>query len=253
MIADYSEGGKVEHTKNADNALIFAIDPTDYEAVEETGMLYVRFRNCNTSMGWGARVSLLTIRHLVEADTDAGESTAWLTGKNNTSNINDDAITTPAASDADDSKYLVKTENGTKYYRRRVPTNSTNQDADFLIVNSAESNANYRYCDTTRQLVYLFELDGMTSCELSFNVFQNYLLEVSCDGENWEEFANYYDISGGVHLTTGGNNTTITIDPYDYDCDKTGTCYVRVSNCNTSMGWGGTIISFEMNYTRAAK
>ncbi|MBQ1963471.1 MAG: hypothetical protein II369_05070, partial [Clostridia bacterium] len=252
MIADYSEGGTVEHTKNADNAFMLAIDPTDYEAVEETGMLYVRFRNCNIGMGWGARVSLLTIRHLVEADTSAGENTDWLTGKNNTSNINDNAINTPTAGGDDESKYLVKTENGRKIYKRRIATNSNNQDMDFIIVNTSESNTNFRYCDTTRELIYMFDVSDMLSCDLTCRVFQNYIVEVSNNNKDWEIVANYYDISGGEHLTTGGNDVDVDIDPFIYDCDETGECYIRIRACDPTKGWGGTIRYIEMNYTRAA-
>lgn len=252
MVADYSEGGTVEHIKNADNALLFSIDPTDYEAVEETGILYVRFRNSNISMGWGARVSSLTIRHLVEADADAGENTDWLKGKNNTSGINDNAINTPSP-DGSEAKYLVKTENGVSTYKRKVNTNQNNEDIEFIIFNTSEANDAYRYCDHTRQLVYYFDVSRMIDCELTFRVLQNYIVEVSNDGENWEIVANYYDISGGKHLTDGGNDVNIVIDPFDYDCEDTGDCYVRLRNCDTSTGWGATVRYFEMNYTKPAK
>ncbi|MBQ7337336.1 MAG: DUF4350 domain-containing protein [Clostridia bacterium] len=253
MIADYSEGGTVEHIKDADNATIFTIDPTNYESVEETGILYVRFRNSNTSMGWGARVSMLTIRHLVEMDADAGESTDWLTGKNNTSSIDDDAMTVPTSTAQTEAKYLVKTENGVSTYKRRVNTNTSNEDIDFIILNTAQSNANIRYCDNERQLIYCFDVSEMLNCELTFRVYQNYIVEVSNDNENWEIIANYYDISGGKHLTTGGNEIDVDVNPDDFDCDETGECYVRIRNCDTSKGWGGTIRYFDMNYSRAAK
>ncbi|MBQ8718464.1 MAG: DUF4350 domain-containing protein [Clostridia bacterium] len=252
MIADYSEGGTVEHIRDNSTAFTLSIDPADYEAVDETGILYVRFRNSNTSMGWGARVGLLTIRHMVEADTSAGESTDWLTGKNNTSSMNDNAMTTPSTGDADESKYLVKTENGRKYYKRKIATNSNNQDMDFILVNTSESNANFRYCDTTRQLVYLFDVSDMLSCDLTCRVFQNYIVEVSNNNKDWEIVANYYDISGGEHLTTGGNDVDVDIDPFIYDCDVTGECYIRIRACDPTKGWGGTIRYIEMNYTKAA-
>lgn len=253
MIADYSEGGTVEHIKNADNAILFTIDPNDYDAVVESKTLYVRFRNSNTSLGWGARISSLTIRHLVEVDKNAGENTDWLTGKNNTSTINDDAINSPVSADAGEEKYLVKTENGVSTYTRKVITNQNNDDVEFILVNTSEINNEYRYCDKERQLIYYFDVSQMLSCELDFRVLQNYIVEVSNDGKNWEIIANYYDISNGQHLTTGTSNINIKFDPFDYDCDETGECYVRLRNCDSSKGWGASVRYFEMSYTKAAK
>ena len=252
LFADYSEGGKVPHIKNADNATTLTIDPAAFESVDESGMLYIRLRNCNTSMGWGAALSQISIRYVVEADADSGESGKWMTGRNNTSTIKDNEIAVPAG-DANEAKFLVKTANGISTYKRRVATNQSNEDADFLVLNTAASNAGIRYCDNDRQLVYCFDVSLMNSCELTFRVYQNYIVEVSNDNKSWEIIADYSEGGTVPHLTTGGNDADIDIDPFDYGCDETGECYVRIRNSDTTKGWGGSIRYFEMNYTKPAK
>jgi hypothetical protein len=73
-------------------------------------------------------------------------------------------------------------------------------------------------------------------------------VEVSADGEEWEIVADYSKGGTVPHLTTGGNQTTIKIDPDDYACEDT--CYVRLRNTNPSMGWGGSITNLTFTYQR---
>jgi hypothetical protein len=254
MVADYSQGGTVEHIKTADNATTVMIDPADYSEVEDSGKLYVRIRNSNTSLGWGGTVSRIIIRYKVKANLTQGESGEWLKGTNPTKKVNDNAITTPSdIPETNEKDFLVKTENGVSTYRRKVITNNTNADMEFIFTNTSEANAEYRYCDLSRELVYCFDVSEMLKCDLTFRVLQNYIVEVSNNNKHWEEVANYYDISGGKHNENGNNDTDVDIDPFDYDCDETGKCYVRIRNCNTSTGWGGTVRYFVMKYTKNAQ
>ncbi len=252
LFADYSEGGTVEHIKNANNATMLTIDPSTFDSVDQSGWLYIRLRNCNISMGWGAALSKIVIRHVVEADADAGESGDWMTGINNTSSISDNAITVPVTPGQNEKKYLVSTKDGINTYRRRVNTNQNNEDIEFLLVNTAASNTGIRYCDLGGQVIYSFDVSEMIDCNLTFRVYQNYIVEVSSDNKTWEIVADYSKGGTVPHLTTGGNDTDVAIDPFDYGCDKSGECYVRIRNTDTSMGWGGSIRYFDMNYTKPA-
>jgi hypothetical protein len=203
-------------------------------------------------MGWGGTVSRIVIRHKVEADTTTGETGEWLVGINPTSAIDDKGISAPTTQ-TDEKKYLVKSANGINTYHRKVMTNESNLDLDFIVLNTAASNANIRFCDNVGQVVYLFDLSDMNSFDLSLRVYQNYLLEVSTDNKNWEVVA-YYSQGGTVpHLTTGGNDVTIEIDVFEYADKGTPHFYVRLSNTNTAIGWGGSIRYFEMDYTKPAK
>ncbi|MBQ7319313.1 MAG: DUF4350 domain-containing protein [Clostridia bacterium] len=252
MIADYSKGGTVPHIRDASNATTIVIDPIDYEDVDDSGTLYVRVRNSNTSMGWGGTVSRIVIRHKVEAEATTGETGEWLVGINPTSAIDDKGISTPAAQ-ADEKKYLVKSANGINTYHRKVMTNASNLDLDFIVLNTAASNPSIRFCDNVGQVVYKFDLSDMKSFDLSLRIYQNYLLEVSTDNKNWEVVADYSQGGTIPHLTTGGNDVTIEIDVFEYADKGTPYFYVRLSNTNTAMGWGGSIRYFEMDYTKPAK
>ena len=54
-------------------------------------------------------------------------------------------------------------------------------------------------------------------------------------------------------ITTGCNNTVITVDPFDYDCADTGVCYIRLRNSDPSKGHGGSITQLVLTYTRKVK
>ncbi len=251
LVADYSNGGTVDRVVNGANAEVISIDPADYGL---TDVMYFRLKNTATTGGFGGAISSFSIRHMVEKEGDAELVDApenRLTGVNNTTqNVKDTVNRNAVASDA---KYLVSTKDGIATYRRSMKTTSAGEDNEFIYANTSNSTNTLRFCDGDRVLIYFFDISDKLSMEISMNVFQNYIVEVSADGEDWEEIANYYDISGGKHLTSGGNNVTIRIDPMDYDCDETGVCYVRLRNCDPSQGHGGSITQLTLNYTKAAK
>jgi hypothetical protein len=92
----------------------------------------------------------------------------------------------------------------------------------------------------------------MLDIKIDLTVFQNYILEISTDGEDWVEFANYYDISGGTHVTDGSNTKTWSVEPFDYGCDESGVCYIRLRNCDPTKGWGGSIKNLTLHYKKEA-
>ena len=243
IIADYSQGGTVPRIQNGSNATVITVDPADYSLDDE---LYVRFRNTQTVGGFGATLSRITIRHLVPAsEVPAGDQAK---GNNNTTQLKEPTL----PSSVDDSKYRVSTDpnTGISKYRRRVTTNSRGEDEEFLEFTDACVNNDIRYCDGARQLIYCFDVSQMLTATFRFNVFQNYILEVSSDGEDYTIVADYSQGGKIPHLTTGGNNTTITVDPFEYGCEETGFLYVRLRNTDTTQGWGGSISSFTMEYTK---
>ena len=71
MIADYSEGGTVEHIRDGGNATTINVYPADH-GITET--FYFRIRNSNTTMGWGGSISLIQWRYQVsEAEFKAAK------------------------------------------------------------------------------------------------------------------------------------------------------------------------------------
>ena len=245
LIADYSEGGKVDRITNADNATIISIYPELHEQLDKE--LYVRLRNTSTVGGHGGAISRITIRYTVdEADAPVINQAP---GKNNTSREN---IPSKGQNTSDESKYLVSTKDGISTYKRTVATNSNGADLEFLEYNTASANAGLRYCDNNGQLVYLFDLSDKLSAVYTFLLSQNYILEASADGENYQIIADYSEGGKVPHLTTGGNNIELSVDMFDY-AGESGVVYIRLRNSNPSMGWGGSIHQFVMEYTKEAK
>ena len=243
IIADYSKISS-DRITNADNATVIIVDPDDYDLDD---YLYVRLRNTATSGGHGGSISRITIRHVLKG-ADAPEIDQ-APGKNNTTT---EVIPSGGADKADDDQYIVSTSNGIAYYKRTVKTNHTNADAEFLEYNRAGVNSGLRFCDNDRQLIYAFDTSDMLSAVITFALSQNYVLEVSTDGEDWTIVADYSQGGKVPHLTTGGNNTDIAVDLFQYGAGESGVIYVRLRNSDPSQGWGGSISQFVMNYSRKA-
>ena len=246
LVVDYSNGGTVERMQNGANAEVLTIDPADYGL---TDTMYFRLKNTATTGGFGGAISQFSIRHMIEKEGDSTAQSApanRLVGVNNTTaNIRDDIKRNAAA---DDNKYLVSTKDGIATFKRSMKTSSANQDEAFIYANTAGANDGLRFCDGDRVLIYYFDLNGLHSAEIQMKVLQNYIVEVSGDAEDWTIVADYSKGGTVPHLTTGGNQTTITIDPSDYDCE--GACYVRLRNSDPSKGWGGSITNLTFIYQK---
>ena len=243
LIADYSQGGTVDRVTNADNATIIAISPSQHE--ELGNELYVRLRNTTTVGGHGGAISRITIRYTIDSENAPAVDQA--PGKNNTSK---ETIPTKGTG-SDESKYLVSTKNGISTYKRTVATNSSGADLEFIDYTTASANAGLRYCDNNGQIVYLFDLSDKLSAVYTFTLSQNYIFEASSDGTNYTIIADYSQGGTVPHLTTGGNETEIEVDMFDYVGDS-GVVYIRLRNSDPSQGWGGSIHNFVMEYTKTA-
>ena len=246
IIADYSEGGTVERITNADNSTVIPVYPELIEELE--GELYVRLRNTTTVGGHGGSISRITIRYTVDGE-DAPEVNQ-APGKNNTTTEH-----VPSKEDAsvDEKKFLVSTKDGISTYKRTVATNNRGEDIDFIEYSDADSNGGIRYCDNARQLIYAFDVSDKLSATYTFYLSQNYILEVSTDGENYVIVADYSEGGKVPHLTTGGNEKGIKVDLFAYGADEADIMYVRLRNSDPSQGWGGSISKFVMEYTKEAK
>ncbi len=245
LIADYSEGGKVDRITNADNATVITIYPEQYNEIGSE--LYVRLRNTTTVGGHGGAISRITIRYTVDGADAPPVNQA--PGRNNTSKEN---IPSKNQGSNDESKYLVSTKNGISTYRRTVKTNSSGEDMEFLEYTNAGVNNGIRYCDHNAQIVYAFDISDKLSAVYTFTLSQNYILEASADGENYEIIADYSQGGKVPHLTTGGNDTDIRVNLFDFVEDGK-VVYIRLRNSDPTQGWGGSIHKFVMEYTKEAK
>ncbi len=246
IIADYSEGGKVGRVTNADNATVVAVYPHQIEALDD--VLYVRLRNTAPSGSHGGSISRITIRYTIDGSDAPAVNQA--PGRNNTTIERVPSQGGSTGSASDESKYIVSTKNGVSTYKRTVLTNQDGADSEFIEFSTSKANAGIRYCDNADELIYAFNVKDMLTSNFTFYLSQNYILEVSADGTDFEIVADYSQGGKIPHLTTGGNEKAIKVNLLAYGST---TVYVRLRNCNPNMGWGGSISKFVMEYTKNAK
>jgi len=132
------------------------------------------------------------------------------------------------------------------YLEEKVECNDKNRDKEYLIENSAGVNSGLRFCDLTGQLVYKFDISEYPDVKFMLNLSQNYIVEVSPDGTNWEMIADYSQGGTVEHIRDGGNATTLSVYPAEHGITET--FYFRIRNSNTTMGWGGSISMIQWRY-----
>jgi hypothetical protein len=119
-------------------------------------------------------------------------------------------------------------------------------DWEFIIENTSKANAETYFCDNDRKIVWCIDLKKYPGAYMTLSISQNYLLEVSTDGENWETIQNFITVNGN-RITAGSNAATFGIDSrlYAKDADK---MYVRLSNADPKQGHGGAISQYQIFY-----
>ena len=127
---------------------------------------------------------------------------------------------------------------------RKVLTNNSGEDAEFIFRNTAETNTTVRFCDLDREVVYRFDLSGMEDPAYMFTVCQNYVCEISKDGRNWILLEDWSQ--NGEYIDNPSNATTLTVRPWNQDWKDE--FYFRLRNAFPSRGWGGAISSIEWTW-----
>ena len=134
------------------------------------------------------------------------------------------------------------------YAEFSVITNDKNEDKEFLAVNQGAANGSLRFADAGGKLVYRFDLSVFHEATVTMKICQNYLVEWSNDNKNWKTIADYSkteDYKGT--LKGGGNDILLSFYPSIYGKDAK-ELYVRISDCNPSDGWGGSISLINVRY-----
>lgn len=130
-----------------------------------------------------------------------------------------------------------------------VKVNNEDLDKDFILSSTAASNDSLKFCDNDRYIIYKFDLIEYTDAKFSFQLYQNYIIEFSYDRKTWYVFADYsLDHEFTMH---GGNMEWIDLpvklyEPYQEKGQDI--LYVRLRSTDTSRGWGGSILSFRINW-----
>ncbi len=131
-----------------------------------------------------------------------------------------------------------------------ILTNASGEDAPYLIENSAAATASMRVCDNSGLLIWKFDISEYEGLVISAAIVQNYILEVSGDGEDFDRVADYSKMS--IARATGTNDAVCAIIPNAH-AGIDDTVYIRLRNTNASLGWGGAIKSFTFQYLVKAK
>lgn len=217
------------------------IDPAELGYV---GEFYVYIMDCNPGDGWGGTIDQIDICSYKEG---TGPVTTSLDDSQGTPNYPEEGMVQTAVS---------------------VAVNGYNEDEEYLFENTASATETRRYADGNAYFTYRIEIRDLVSPTITLFIGQNYLVEISSNGEDWTEIANFatsaeyqqlqeqylgteeYDsmfASSGDYIG-GENMTDLVIDPYEHEIY--GAIYIRIRDCITSAGWGGaleliTITSYE--------
>ena len=221
------------------NKTELVIDPAELGYV---GEFYVYIMDCNPADGWGGTINQIDICSYKEGT--APEATSL-----------DDSQGTPNYPSADMVETAVS-----------VAVNGYGEDEEYLFENTASANETRRYADGNSYFIYRIEIRDLVSPKIALKIAQNYLVEISSNGQDWIEVVDFsktseyqdlynqylgtaefdsYFASSGDYIG-GENMTDIVIDPYEYEIY--GALYIKISDCITSAGWGGALELLTISY-----
>lgn len=133
-----------------------------------------------------------------------------------------------------------------------IRTNAANENADaaFIVRNTSSTAANLKYCDYSAEIVYRFDLKMYPDAVVVLEIMQNYLVQVSADGENWKTVQDYIKMTGSA-IKDSRNAASLAIDSAKY-APKANALYIRLANANPRASWGGAISGFTVYYNKPA-
>lgn len=142
----------------------------------------------------------------------------------------------------------TKTDNLGGYERAliSVTTNNRNEDEEFLYFCNSGVHDTLRFADKDSRIVYKFDLQKYPEAVITLSIVQNYIIEISDDGENWSMIADYSQGGTVPHTRVGDNSTDFVIGPETYGSYKT--LYVQIRNSDPKQGWGGSISHLSVSY-----
>ncbi len=127
-----------------------------------------------------------------------------------------------------------------------VLTSNLNLDKDYLIENTAMANGAQRYCDNNTHLIYKFDISGWNDPTFYLSVSQNYIIEVSPDGSDWQMIYDYSEGGKVPLLKNADNKTIVSLRPGQYGIEED--FYIRIRNCHPETGWGGSVYMITWMY-----
>ena len=121
---------------------------------------------------------------------------------------------------------------------------------EFVVVDTSNANHVIKYCDKVREIIYRFDLKQYPHLAAVMFLEQNYLVQVSTDGETWRTIQNFELVNGfrdyGAHKAT----LVVASDKYAKGADA---MYVRLANSDVTQGHGGSISQLTIYYSEAGQ
>jgi hypothetical protein len=206
---------------------VLSVDPFAH-GCDKTGKMYIRLRNTDTTKGHGGTIFYFEMKY-----------TRQVSGQN----LNSDP----------DEKYYVETKDGVKAYERKMLTNANGQDIPFLLEDAAQTTDKIRFCDGKNYLLYRFNLKDWKSATATWRIGQNYMIEMSADGNHWTTVADYSEGGSVAWIGNASNMTELSMDLFANGCGESGVAYIRISTPWKDKGHGARVEYLVLNYTKTAK
>ncbi len=229
VVQDYAARNG-ERIRNASNRTCVGIPADIYAKGAES--LYIRLANADTTTGFGTAIYGFTVYY------------------------RGDEATREQLPPEDDDSYIPTVFDPAPYADYETLTVLTNQahendDAAFVVRSTAQSGAQIKYCDTNREIIYRFDLKTYKNAVVAMQISQNYLLQVSTDGENWMTVQNFEEVNG-YRITYSSSFPNMVMvgllsEKYAKDADA---LYVRLANSDVTKGMGGGIHRFTIYYQK---
>ena len=94
---------------------------------------------------------------------------------------------------------------------------NTREKLPFMFEDKAHWNANQVFCDGGAYVIFKFPAAEYRTPVFTFDICQNYRLEISNDGSEWVELLNYSTEDGVTGpISSADNRKTVEIDPAEY-------------------------------------
>lgn len=236
-IADYSEvEGYAGTLHGGGNDTLVSVSSV---AVPGSDALYLRIADCDPSDGWGGTISTLSIRYRLFEGEEPYKVEDFAKVEDKPGNKVDTSGFEPINQDFE-AKYKGR-------QKLTINVNSTSrEDAEFIVKDTAASNASYKYTDLDKELIYKFDLSDYSDAVVVATVCQNYLVQVSADGKKWTTVQDFAAVNGG-RKDGSGNTATVGVAAAKYakDADY---LYLRFANADTQTGWGTAVSKIEVYY-----
>ena len=164
--------------------------------------------------------------------------------------VKDMKFTNPASTDAPAGYFEIEGQTFNWEAKSEIykVNQNTREKLPFMFEDKAHWNANQVFCDGGAYVIFKFPAAEYRTPVFTFDICQNYRLEISNDGSEWVELLNYSTEDGVTGpISSADNRKTVEIDPAEYGLSSDEDVWFKLSNCFTG-GHGGSIYQLTIDY-----